>query len=250
MASVELKLTDPPEAGPSRGGAIADKLRAGILDGNYGPGAHLNEVHLSREFGVSRTPIRGALQILVGEGLLQYTPNKGYSVRAFETSEIIDAFEMRALAEGLAARLAAERGLSATDEMNLSSALEALDRAEAFAATAVAEGETSVVDLRAAYSDANERFHTAIHRAAASRLVADVITLCSRIPLTLTRHIIDFKIDKIHDRVEEHHRISDAIFSRRPREAEHLMYEHDQDVRRTLVRVLAKSANFEHRPNR
>ena len=40
--------------------------------------------------------------------------------------------------------------------------------------------------------------------------------------------------------MEEHQKIYDAIFSRQPREAERLMYEHDQRVRRALVRVLAK----------
>lgn len=221
----------------SQGGEIADILRNGILDGKFGPGARLNEVHLSREHGVSRTPIRGALQTLVGEGLLDYTPNKGYSVRTFDASEIIDAFEMRALAEGLAARLAAERGLSLDDEIAMTDALRALLAAEALAE----EGGSTADDVRRVYSDANERFHTAIHRAASSRLVVDVIALCSRIPLTLTRNIIDFEIDKIKDRNEVHQQIFDAILSRKPKEAEELMYDHDQGVRRALIRVLAKA---------
>jgi len=237
VANAPLKLAEPPENLSFSDGGIADKLLGGILDGKYGPGARLNEVHLSRDFGVSRTPVRGALQTLMGEGLLEYTPNKGYSVRAFAASEIVDAFEMRALAEGLAARLAAERGLSAEDEADLSAALADLDGAVAFATQGASSEE-----VRTSYSAANERFHTGVHRAAASRLVTDVIALCSRVPLTLTRHIIDFKTDQIGDRVEEHQQIFDAILSRQPREAERLMYEHDQIVRRALVRVLAKSS--------
>ncbi|MBT3171264.1 MAG: GntR family transcriptional regulator [Rhodospirillaceae bacterium] len=238
MASGRMDLAEPLDVAPPRGGAIADKLRGAILDGKYGPGARLNEVHLSRDFGVSRTPVRGALQTLVGEALLEYTPNKGYSVRAFAVSEIVDAFEMRALAEGLAARLAAERGLTPANEADLSASLAELDGAITFAASA-APAEA----VRNPYSAANERFHTAIHRAADSRLVTDVIALCSRVPLTLTRHIIDFKTEDLKDRVEEHHQIYDAILSRQPREAERLMYEHDQVVRRALVRVLAKSGS-------
>ncbi|MFX7849895.1 GntR family transcriptional regulator, partial [Acinetobacter baumannii] len=69
-------------------------------------------VHLSRTLSVSRTPLRAALQMLAGEGLLHYTPNKGFTVPEQSLSSIIDAYEMRARAEGLAARLAAERGLS------------------------------------------------------------------------------------------------------------------------------------------
>ena len=239
LPGAELQAAEPSgaaglSAAPSRG--IADNLRGAVLGGKYGPGAHLNEVHLSREFGVSRTPIRGALQTLVGEGLLEYIPNKGYSMRAFAASEIIDAFEMRALAEGLAARLAAERGLTSADEVDLTASLAELDSAITFAASA-APAEA----VRNPYSAANERFHTAIHRAANFRLVTDVIALCSRVPLTLTRHIIDFKPKNLEARVEEHHQIYDAILSRQPREAERLMYEHDQGVTRALVRVLAKS---------
>jgi GntR family transcriptional regulator of vanillate catabolism len=236
VANISLKLADPPENLSLPGGGIADKLRGSILDGKYGPGARLNEVHLSRDFGVSRTPVRGALQTLMGEGLLEYTPNKGYSVRSYAVSEIVDAFEMRSLAEGLAARLAAERGLTAEDEADLSAALAELDGAVAFAGRGA-----SAEEVRTSYSAANERFHTGVHRAADSRLVTDVIALCSRVPLTLTRHIIDFQSDRIAARVEEHHQIFDAILARQPREAERLMYEHDQGVTRALIRVLAKS---------
>jgi len=221
-----------------QGGNITDSLRNGILDGVICPGDRLNEVHLSHEFGVSRTPVRAALQTLVGEGLVDYTPNKGYSARKFDRSDIIDAFEMRALAEGLAARLAAERGLSADVEIDMTDALRGLGDAQS-----LAEGGASTADdVRKVYSDANERFHSAIHAAASSRLVTDVISLCNRISLTQTRNIIDFKIDKIGDRNEEHQQIFDAILSRKPMQAEELMYEHDQGVRRALIRVLAKSS--------
>jgi GntR family transcriptional regulator of vanillate catabolism len=227
--------SEPASKAPPQGGDIADAVRNGILDGKFRPGARLNEVHLSREFGVSRTPVRGALQTLVGEGLIDYTPNKGYSVRAFDLSEIVDAFEMRALAEGLAARLAAERGLSLENETAMAEALRLL-----IAAEDLAGGRASTVEeVRKVYSDANERFHVAIHNAASSRLVTDVISLCSRVPLTLTRNIIDFELDKIKDRNEEHQQVFDAILSRKPKEAEALMYEHDQGVRRALIRVLA-----------
>ncbi len=235
-AAREAAANGGSQASP-QGGAIADLVRHRILDGKYRPAARLNEVRLSREFGVSRTPVRGALQTLVGEGLLDYTPNKGYSVRAFEISEIIDAFEMRALAEGLAARLAAERGLSPEDEAATTEALRALGTAEDLAG----QHRSTADQVRKVYSDANERFHTAIHQAAASRLVTDVISLCSRVPLTLTRNIIDFELDKIKDRNEEHQQVFDAILSRKPKEAEALMYEHDQGVRRALIRVLAKT---------
>ena len=83
-------------------GSLLEHLRQQILDGHFQSGSRLNEVRLSEQLKVSRTPVRAALQVLAGEGLLRHTPNKGFTVRDFPVSEIIDAYEMRALAEGLA----------------------------------------------------------------------------------------------------------------------------------------------------
>ena len=82
--------------------SVTDRIRSAILSGDYAPGARLHEVRLSENLGVSRTPIRSALQSLASEGLLEYTPNRGYSVRQFRTSEIVDAYEIRAMLESLA----------------------------------------------------------------------------------------------------------------------------------------------------
>ena len=61
--------------------------------------------------------------MLAGEGLLRHRANKGFTVREFPLSEIVDAYELRALVEGLAARLAAERGLSNESRQILERAL-------------------------------------------------------------------------------------------------------------------------------
>ena len=87
-------------------------MREAILSGETAPGARLNEVRLSQMLEVSRTPVRAALQVLAGEGLLDYQPNRGYVVRQFPLSEIVDAYDIRAQLEGLATRFAAERGFS------------------------------------------------------------------------------------------------------------------------------------------
>lgn len=213
----------------TRSGSVTEQLRVAILDGRFDARERLNEVHLSRELGVSRTPVRAALQTLAGEGLLTYQPNRGFLVRGFALADIIDAYEMRALAEGLAARLAAERGLSATAQLSLSEVLregDALLRPDRFS-----------VESRAPYSRVNEDFHTTIHAAAGTPLVLDVIRLCQRVPQSSTHNVVAFELDDVRSRHETHHRIFEAIVMREPRQAETLMRQHVLSVKTSLIRA-------------
>jgi GntR family transcriptional regulator of vanillate catabolism len=172
--------------------------------------------------------VRAALQTLAGEGLLTYLPNRGFLVRGFALADIIDAYEMRALAEGLAARLAAERGLSATAQLTLSEVLTQGD--------ALLRSEASATAGRAVYARVNEDFHTTIHSAAGTALVLDVIRLCQRVPQSSTHNVVAFEFDDVRNRHEAHHRIFEAIVMREPRQAETLMRQHVLSVKTSLIR--------------
>lgn len=80
-----------------------------ILEGKYGPRERLIEKQLAEQLGVSRTPIRQALTMLEAEGLVEITPNRGAMVRRFSIEEVWDIYDLRAVLEGHAARLAAGR---------------------------------------------------------------------------------------------------------------------------------------------
>ena len=84
-------------------------LREKILDGDYAPGARLNEIDISNALNVSRTPVRAGLAILAAEGLLEYVPNSGYVVRSYSAQDIEGVYAARAVLEGLAARTLAEK---------------------------------------------------------------------------------------------------------------------------------------------
>lgn len=85
------------------------RIRGQILDGRLKPGARLVEDRLSAELGVSRVPVREALRELAAEGLVRLEPRRGATVAAI-TPEILDELvEVRAMLEGLNARLAARR---------------------------------------------------------------------------------------------------------------------------------------------
>ena len=77
-----------------------------ILDGELAEGERINEVHLSRQLGVSRTPLREALARLAHEGALETIPHIGHFVRALSVSEFEQLYQIRPLIEPAALRLA------------------------------------------------------------------------------------------------------------------------------------------------
>lgn len=79
--------------------AAADALRQMILDGTLEPGARLRETDFSRRLGVARHTFRAATQILIGEGLLRRSPNRGVQLAVLDGSDITDIFRLRVALE-------------------------------------------------------------------------------------------------------------------------------------------------------
>ncbi len=88
-------------------------LREMILSGGYGPGERLNELAISEQLQISRSPIREALQTLAGQGLVHFIPGRGAFVTDFDIDSIRELGELRIALESRAARLAASRATSA-----------------------------------------------------------------------------------------------------------------------------------------
>ncbi|WP_066383161.1 GntR family transcriptional regulator [Neobacillus mesonae] len=84
-----------------------------IETGAFQPGEWIRERKLKEILGVSSTPIREALKMLVQESVLESVPHHGVRIKNFTTKEIEDIYELRAELEGLAAQLAARRGTEA-----------------------------------------------------------------------------------------------------------------------------------------
>jgi DNA-binding GntR family transcriptional regulator len=87
---------------------IANTLRDDILIGRFKGGDQLLEDSLKIEFGISRTPLREAFRILEKEGLVAILPRRGTFVKRITRQDIEENFPVRAILEGLAARLAYE----------------------------------------------------------------------------------------------------------------------------------------------
>jgi GntR family transcriptional regulator, vanillate catabolism transcriptional regulator len=227
----------PPEiAGGSRAGnralSVMDLIREAILGGGVRAGERLNEVQLSRTLAVSRTPVRAALQALAGEGLLDYAPNRGFTVREFPLDAIVDAYDIRASLEGVAARFAAERGLSPEEKAVIERSLDAGDRL-------LERGSFEAGDLTI-YRGINGDFHDTLLAAARNRMLGEMIRICHHVPMSSSRNIVAFEHRDVRRRHDDHHRIYEAIIAREPWRAEMLMREHVSSVKASLIRSLAE----------
>lgn len=165
--SVSHPLTAPPSLDRKtvapRGGMVPqiektlmDDIAAGVLQ----PGERLDEAKLSARFGVSRTPVREALTLLVGQGILVPGEKRGVRVAQYTREELAQVFEAMHEIEAACARVAAQR-------------LTLLSRAEIEAAQQDCVAAAATGD-RQAYMRANEAFHAAIYRATGNPYMAEI----------------------------------------------------------------------------
>ena len=106
----------------------ADWLRSAIIDGRFNPGARLTETSLAAEIGLSRSTVRTALQRLAGEGLVVQRPYSGWEIFPLSKRDAAELYSLRALFEGMAAKLAAEN-INEAGKSELKQSLDELRRA-------------------------------------------------------------------------------------------------------------------------
>lgn len=221
---------------PTSAGEVAQLLRERIMSGEIPPGERLQQVPLSEELGVSRTPLREALALLARDGLLDYEPNRGYAVRAFRLSDVEQAFEARGRLESLAARLCAQQGVSAA-------VLERLRECVAGGDRILAKGVLDPDDLPP-YRAINVCFHETILETAGNRWVIDFVRQCHNVPLASDRVFIWQDYDLIKRSHDDHHRILWAIEARDAERADHLMREHIFFAGHTLRQAVEGSSRW------
>jgi DNA-binding GntR family transcriptional regulator len=115
-----------PEQGLAHG--ICEQLQQLIYGGEIAPGERLNEAALAVRMGTSRGPIREAIRMLTGIGLVVAVPNRGVFVREISVREMLEIYELRALLVGFAAQHAAEH-LSDGDRREFEQLLDGMDAA-------------------------------------------------------------------------------------------------------------------------
>src|SRR5262245_27959269 len=76
-----------------------ERLKHGLLNNDYPPGTFLSERQLAENLGMSKTPVKAALERLESEGFITVSPQQGIVVRELSVSEIADLYEIRAALE-------------------------------------------------------------------------------------------------------------------------------------------------------
>jgi GntR family transcriptional regulator of vanillate catabolism len=202
------------------------------LKGEFQPGERLSELALVARLGVSRTPIRLALDRLAHEGLLEPSPSGGFVVREFTLEDIWDAIEMRGVLEGSAARLAAERLGNPAELTQLKAIQSQMD--------VLLNGS---LESFAQYMQVNGEFHAELIRLAKSPMIERTISHLISLPFAAPSAGVFSRVNPPHQELatigwQQHHAILEAIEKRQGTRAEALAREHSNLARRHLEVVL------------
>jgi GntR family transcriptional regulator of vanillate catabolism len=208
------------------------RIREMILRGELSAGERVAEAPLAELLGMSRTPVRQALPVLAQEGLLAAHETRGYVVRGFSSTDILDAIDLRGVLEGLAARRVAEQGASRN-------VLEALRECLAEGDQILAEGH--VADkAEALYVDMNVRFHQLIVLECRSPIIQQALERNARIPfagpqaLAVDKTSLAGMYTTLAYAHRQHHYIVSALERREGARVEALMREHTNPVKENL----------------
>ena len=221
-------------------------LRNLILSGGLRSGERISELQAVETTGVSRTPVRMALVRLEEEGLLEAIPSGGFMVKAFSERDILDSIELRGTLEGLAARFAAERGVSARSLAPLKETLAELDE--------LMRQDPIAVESFSIYVTLNARFHALLAELSGSAPVIRQIDRASALPFASPSGFVMAQsalpeAQQILIIGQEHHRVViDAIENREGARAEAIMREHARLAVRNLRLALRNRTHLDLLP--
>lgn len=216
----EGAVPTPLDRADTFAGRSVEVLRGMILDGSLPAGDRLNEVQLSTSLGISRGPLREAIQRLASEGLVEMVTHRGSFVRSFTPGELTDLYELRIALEKHAVRLVAERGLPA-DLAPLTAMLGATDQLMAD-------------DEQKAYPSELDFHAQLVGLAGNEPILRAAVRVGQQIQMARARSAR--QPERARDALREHHEILDAIAAGDGETAATLMHEH---LRRSLDSALA-----------
>lgn len=225
------------------------QLREMILSGELAGGDRILEVALAEKIGVSRTPVRYALSVLAAEGLIIGGGKRGFTVKSFTVQDIADAIDVRGALEGLAARVAAERGVN---ETSLGALKKCLTKGDALLSRgSIAQGDDE------AYESINRDFHSLIVDAAGSEHLKNALAINDRLPFaaagavaleTQTPSLSRKQYELLFSAHAQHHSIVEALEQRQSWRVQALMQEHALIAKSNITMVMSTRNNGKFDP--
>jgi len=208
-----------------------DLILAAIESGTYRPGDRLVESELAERFGVSRTPVREALQRLETQAML-IRDGRSLMIAALDHTQLAELYTVRAELEALAASLAARH--ATPEEVRVLDQMVAADR--------------QILDDPDALSRANRRFHHLIHLASHNRYLVQQLDLLGRTMALMARTTFAAE-GRATRALDEHQAIVDAIRAHDPETAAAAQRAHISQAFETRLRQDAKlTPTIESRP--
>ena len=208
---------------------VIEKLKEEIFSGTLKPGDSLNTLQLSKRLGVSRTPIREALNHLTLIGLAENEPHKGCFVRKLSVDQIIELYFIRGALAGIAARLAVPN-IGDKDIELLSQLCEEMS-------TSLSENEHEKT------LEKNAQFHAVINKAAQSPqlevLIEQFYTQSEQY-----RHLALELPGRYEEVCAEHRKILEAIRNSDSEAAEHWSREHHFNTARRIAKSIGKDTHI------
>ncbi|HET7327932.1 MAG TPA: GntR family transcriptional regulator [Nocardioidaceae bacterium] len=210
----------------STAGIIADELRAAIMRGTLESGTQLGEAELAAQLGVSRGPLREAMQRLVQEGLLRSERHRGLFVIELDEAGILDVYRVRQVIEHAAAHLMLQRDDVSQVADRLAEVHERMYRA-------------ADDNDRRALSEADLEFHEAfVAESGSLRLVRMTRTLLVETRMCISAMAEAYEFPK--EVVDEHGLIVEAVRTKDKRRLVALLDAHMQDALRRLTTAYAE----------
>lgn len=181
---------------PNLGLSIRDQIEEDMVNGSYAPGELLDEKALALRYGVSRTPVREAIQLLETQGLVHRVPREGAFVARLSSKDLLALLELLAYQEGLCAMLAARR----LSPQGLESLRELVQRCDAAAQAGDVEG----------YARENLAFHEVLYASCRNEfLTREVRNLRRRSQLYQRNNF--HQVGRMAESAADHRRILQAI---------------------------------------
>lgn len=218
----------PPQHRPLKED-LFEVLHKRIIAGTYRPGEWLRQEEIASETGVSMTPVREALDLLVAAGLAERVPYRGVRVMDLSAQEIVEAYGMRLLLEATAARAAATC-MTPDQATALGRIVDELDR------------KVSLSDMSQARQLSRE-FHLSIVRAAGDGMLFKLYSVVANsfpdwmLYEAMFRHP-ELLAASINAEQAEHRAILRALTSRNAEEAAQLVARHILHMGRDIEKLL------------